>query len=140
MPFGPELLGHRLRKIHYRCLRHRVVDEVLRRIIGLLGRRLNNAETRLHVPQSGLRQKKRRVNIRLHGRVEGFVGNVAYRLRLLLPAGVVDEDVQTAKGFDRVFDQLLAERGVAKIAGQRSALAALLLCWSRSSARCWMAS
>ena len=50
------------------------------------------------------------------------VVDVEDRLRALLPAGIADEDVETAKSVHGFIDQLLAERLVAQIAGNRQRL------------------
>ena len=75
---------------------------------------------------AALDDPERRVDVRLHRRVEVLVGDVEDRSAALLSSGVHDQDVEAAEPLDRVVDKALAESLVAEVAGERHRHAAFL--------------
>ena len=71
----------------------------------------------------GFDDPERRINIRLHGRIEFLACKVEDRLARLLTAGIVDEDIEAAQFLKGVGDELGAERFVPQIAGNGNAVA-----------------
>lgn len=67
--------------------------------------------------------RPRRVDVRLHRRVEVFAGQFEDRRARLLARDVADEDIEAAEFLDRFFDETLTEGLVAEVARNGDALA-----------------
>ena len=67
-----------------------------------------------------------RVDVRAERSIELFVGDVLDRFLVLLIGGVVDEDIQPAKHFDRAVDGLGAEFRILHIAGDQQRAASFI--------------
>src|SRR5437764_1356532 len=75
----------------------------------------------------GLGQIEHTENVGLEGAPQLLLGDVADVLIRMLLAGIVDEDVESAKLIDRLPDSALTELLVANVAGDRDRAATLLL-------------
>jgi len=74
--------------------------------------------------QRRLDDPERRVDVRLHRRVEVFGADVEDRAARLLPSGIADHDVEPAELANRLVHQAPAEPLVAQVARDRDRLAA----------------
>src|ERR1700722_17030552 len=112
-----KLFRERLHVIHGRRFGLRIVIEIGGWIISLLGSRADNDRTWLQVRQRRLDDPERRIDVGLHRCVEMLTADIEDGGARLLPAGIADDDIQTAQTLDRLFHQLLAKRLVPEIAG-----------------------
>src|SRR5882724_3029802 len=69
--------------------------------------------------QCRLDNPERRVDVRLHRRVELFGGDIENGCLRLLPSGIADQNIEPAETMDRLSDEFLTKSLCAQVAGNR---------------------
>src|SRR5689334_13679446 len=116
-----ELLREGLHVVHRCRFRLGVVVEIGRRIVRLLRCRTDDARARLQVRHGRFDDPERRIDVRLHRRVEVFRAQVENRRSRLLTPGVAHDDIQPAELLQRLRNEALAKGFVPQISRDRHA-------------------
>lgn len=111
-------LGQALGEVGDPGLGQRIVDDILRRVIGIDRRGIHDGRAFGHYGHRCFGQPEQSVEVGFKRLVELLVRDVQDRVVAVLATGAVDENVQAAKGGVSILHQASAKPGVAQVAGQ----------------------